>query len=221
MKNLEYIEIEPKTSAEYSVIWLHGLGADGHDFEPIVPELKLPADKPFRFIFPHAPVQPVTLNNGYAMRAWYDLYGMDLKREDIEGMRASQKAIMQLIDREIARGIPANHIFLAGFSQGAAVALFTGLQTPCPLAGIFALSGYLPGITNFPKDYDKLNKQTRIFIAHGTVDPVVPAILGETGARLLQEQNFSVTWHTYPMEHQVCQQEISDIREWFLKIVEN
>jgi phospholipase/carboxylesterase len=207
---LSSIEIQPEGQAERSVIWLHGLGADGSDFVPIVQELQLPKQLGIRFIFPHAPVIPITINNGYAMRAWYNILSINLERIiDHLGIQQSISQVNALIQQEIERGIKLNNILLAGFSQGAVVALATALTHAKPLAGVIALSGYLssPNILG-------QNKQLPIFLAHGTEDPVVPYALGEAAHAALSEAGYPIDWHSYPMAHSVCPQEIQDLRKW-------
>lgn len=219
---LECIEIEPNSPAAYSVIWLHGLGADGSDFVPIVPELKLPSTLPIRFVFPHAPVIPVTINNGYRMRAWYDITGISAdSKVDKKGINDSINNINQLIDYEISRGIPSNHIILAGFSQGAAVALTTAIHFPQPLAGVIALSGYLPLQESTFTQSQAANQQTPIFIAHGTQDPIVPFAAGKMAFALLNEHHYPASWHAYPMEHSVCLEEIQDIGKWLTHLAKD
>ena len=213
------VEIEPRTPARTSVILLHGLGADGHDFESIVAELRLPDALATRFVFPHAPVRPVTLNGGYRMRAWFDLYGLDrFSREDEAGIRESAESVHRLIRREGERGIPANRIVLAGFSQGGAVALFAGLRYPERLAGILALSTYLPMAATLPGEAHPANAAVSIFMAHGTVDPVVALGLGEHSKDALLARGLPVDWRTYRMPHSVSAEEIADIRAWLLEV---
>jgi phospholipase/carboxylesterase len=206
--------------AQYCVIWLHGLGADGHDFEPIVQELNLPADLAIRFIFPHAPMIPVTINNGYVMRAWYDIYAMDIgSRQDEAGIRKSQQYINQMIDQQIADGIPSERIVLAGFSQGGAIVLQTGLRLDKPLAGLMALSTYLPLADSFEAEKTSHNAQTPIFMAHGDSDPVVKPELAYRARSYLERQGYALEWQEYAgMQHGVCAQEISHIRQWLMKI---
>lgn len=206
--------------ARYCVIWLHGLGADGHDFEPIVQELNLPADLAIRFIFPHAPMMPVTINNGYVMRAWYDILAMDIgSRQDEAGVRQSQQQVKQLIDQQITEGIPSERIVLAGFSQGGAVILQTGLRLHKPLAGLMALSTYLPLADSFAAEKTAENAQVPIFMAHGDSDPVVKPELAYRARSLLERQGYEVEWQEYAgMEHGVCAQEITHIRQWLLKV---
>jgi phospholipase/carboxylesterase len=214
------VEIEPRLPARTSVILLHGLGADGHDFESIVAELRLPDSLATRFVFPHAPVRPVTLNGGYRMRAWYDLLGLDRRaREDEGGIRESAEAAHRLIRRETQRGIAADHVVLAGFSQGGAVALFAGLRYPERLAGILALSTYLPMAAMLRAEAHPANAAVSIFMAHGTVDPVVAIGLAEHSKDALLAQGLPVDWRTYPMPHSVSAEEIADIRAWLLEVL--
>lgn len=216
---LPCVEINPEGTATHSVIWLHGLGADGNDFVPLIPELKLPHAIKVRFIFPHAPIIPVTLNNGFEMRAWYDIYGFSLTAKiDKPGISQSVLSIEQLIEREVNRGIPYQAIFLAGFSQGAAIALTTGLTHKQPLCGIIALSGYLPS-TDTLKSVSSNHQHTPIFQAHGTNDPIVPCPLGELTRDTLIQAGYTVDWHSYPMQHSVCAQEVNDLSQWLQKIL--
>ena len=216
----ECVELETGPQPVASIIWLHGLGADGHDFEPIVPELKLPAPLPVRFVFPHAPVRPVTMNNGYPMRAWFDLVKIGMHQlRDQAGMQASRTALEGLIARENARGIPAARIVLAGFSQGGAVALYTGLQYRERLAGIMALSTYLPLVDGFQFELNPANAGVPIFYAHGTQDPVVPLQLAEHTRNELTARGCSIVWHTYPMPHAVHPQEVQHLRAWLLSVL--
>jgi phospholipase/carboxylesterase len=213
------VELETGAQPTASIIWLHGLGADGHDFEPIVPELKLPSVLPVRFVFPHAPVRPVTLNGGMPMRAWFDIVKIGMHQpRDLAGMQASRVMLEALIARENARGIPASRIVLAGFSQGGAVALYTGLQYREKLAGIMALSTYLP-LDGFEVQTDSANGRTAIFYAHGTQDPVVPLQLAVQTRDALSARGYTVLWHTYPMPHAVHPDEIADIRDWLLSVL--
>ena len=216
---LPTVELETGATPTASVIWLHGLGADGRDFESIVPELKLPPTLPLRFIFPHAPVRPVTLNNGYPMRAWFDIVKIGLHQpRDLAGMEASRAAVEALIARENGRGIATNRIVLAGFSQGGAVALYTGLQHAAKLAGIMALSTYLPVGEGMDVDVG-VNRATPIFYGHGTQDPVVPIQLGEHTRNWLTAEGCAVTWHTYAMPHSVSIEEILHIRAWLISVL--
>ncbi|MCC6915851.1 dienelactone hydrolase family protein [Nitrosomonas sp.] len=211
---LAAIDITTGDNPLYTVIWMHGLGADGNDFVPVVQTLDLPA-VPVRFLFPHAPLQPVTINGGYTMRAWYDIRHTDLiEQEDEAGLYRSQHAITALIEREHQRGTPSDHVILAGFSQGAAMALQTGLRYPGRLAGIIALSGYLPLAHKIAEEAHTAGKATPVFMAHGNEDPIVPIALAHTSLQLLRKYHYSVTWHEYPMEHSVCNQELADISRW-------
>ena len=212
---LETIEIETAPSPKSAVIWMHGLGADGHDFAPIVRELDLSGCTGIRFVFPHAETMPVTINNGYVMRAWYDILGMDLvRREDAQGLRTSQQRIDDLIAREIARGVPAERIVLAGFSQGCAMALQTGLRYPQRLAGLMCLSGYLPLADTIADERHAANQDTAIFMAHGRGDGVVLINRAEASRDLLQQLGYHVEWHEYMMQHSVCAEEVDDISRW-------
>jgi len=212
---LPTVEHETAANPTHSVIWLHGLGADGHDFAPIVPELVDPAWPALRFVFPHAPVRPVTINNGMSMRAWYDVAGFDAHaRQDEAGIRASVAEVETLIAREHARGVPSERIFLAGFSQGGAIALAAGLCHAERLAGIVALSTYLPIAATLAAERSAANAATPIFQAHGTVDPVVALPRGSASRDTLQALGYRVDWHTYPMAHAVCAEEIGDLRRW-------
>jgi phospholipase/carboxylesterase len=216
---LESIEIETGANPQHAVIWLHGLGADGHDFAPIVPELGLQNAPAIRFIFPHAPIQPVTINGGMAMRSWYDIYVADLVRhEDESGLRQSQIEVQNLIARENARGIPTENIVLAGFSQGCAMTLQTGLRLPERLADMLCLSGYLPLAAAVEKERHQANQNTPIFMAHGSMDPVVPLTRAEASRQQLEAMGYQVQWNVYPMPHAVCPEEISAIGQ-FLKQV--
>ena len=216
---LERIEIETGPAPSAAVIWMHGLGADGHDFEPIVPELGLPATLQVRFIFPHAPVRPVTLNMGMAMRAWYDILELGGGREDGEGLRDSQAAIQALIATEKARGIPAGRIVLAGFSQGGAIAFQAGLRHPERLAGIMALSTYLPLAGTVEAERQAANRDLPIFMAHGSVDPMIPLARAQQSRKMLEALGYPLEWHEYPMPHSVCPQEIADIATWLVKLL--
>jgi phospholipase/carboxylesterase len=210
---LDAIEITTGPEPRLAVLWLHGLGADGHDFEPIVPELGLGV--PVRFVFPHAPVRPVTINGGMAMRAWYDILGFDRRaKEDAAGIRASAAAVTELVDREIERGMTSDRIVLAGFSQGGAVALHTALREPRPLAGALALSTYLPLAATLASERSAANARLPIFMAHGTDDGVLPLQLAETSRGALEALGYAVAWHAYPMAHSVCLEEIGAIGAW-------
>jgi len=209
---LDCIETETAPNPTHSVIWLHGLGADGSDFAPLVPQLH-PVNRPaIRFVFPHAPVRPITINNGFAMRAWYDVFPPDpIRREDGPGIRASQQSIEALIARENGRGIPTGKIVLAGFSQGCALTLHTGLRLNQKLAGMIGLSGYLPLADSFTRERHSANQDTPIFLAHGTLDPVVNFSRAQATRQILTDLDYPVTWKTYAMPHAVCPEEIVDI----------
>jgi phospholipase/carboxylesterase len=199
------------------VIWLHGLGADGHDFEPIVPELRLESALRVRFVFPHAPVQPVTINGGYAMRAWYDI-GND-RRQDEAGIRASQARVEALIARERTRGVAARRIVLAGFSQGGAIALQTALRHPERLAGVLALSTYLPLAETLAAEAHPANRDAPIFMAHGTQDPLIPLARAAASRDTLRALGYDVQWREYPMPHSVCAEEIAEIGAWLTGVL--
>lgn len=212
---LETVEQETGPSPQWAVIWLHGLGADGHDFAPLVPELVRPGWPSLRFVFPHAPVRAVTINNGVRMRAWYDIVGMDFPtRADSEGVDQSILQTGALIDREHARGIDPQRILLAGFSQGGAIALAAGLRRKTPLGGLIALSTYLPGAEAAGGSMADGAATQPVFMAHGAADPVIPLMYAERSAQLLQSFGFAVEWHRYPMAHQVCAEEIRDLGDW-------
>ncbi len=213
------IELETAPDPSASVIWLHGLGADGADFLPIVDELELPR-APIRFLFPHAPMQPVTINNGYVMRAWYDIVSADLgRREDERGVRASQRMVEALIAREEARGTSVDRIVLAGFSQGGAIALQTGLRHPARLAGILALSCYVPIPHTLAAEAHGANRAVPIFMAHGTHDPIVPLAHARRSRELLGQLGYRVEWHEYPMPHSVSPEELVDIGAWLRRVL--
>jgi len=216
----EGVEIETGRNPQAAVIWLHGLGADGHDFEPIVPELVQRSERALRFVFPHAPMRPVTLNAGYVMRAWYDIIAIDRRAaEDESGIRASQALITELIRRENARGIATERIVLAGFSQGGAMALYSGTRYAERLAGIIGLSCYQLLAGRFAAERNPANQATPIFLAHGTEDPVVPPALGEATCQQLQAAGYTVEWHAYSMPHSVCPQEVADIAAWLRRVL--
>jgi phospholipase/carboxylesterase len=218
---LDALEIETGHHAEACVIWLHGLGADGHDFEPVVPALDLPEKPGIRFVFPHAPMQPVTLNGGTVMRAWYDVYGVEgVRREDEPGVRASQTRVEALIAREKGRGIPAARLALAGFSQGGAIALHTGLRHAERLAGILALSTYLPLAGTLAAEAHAANRDVPIFMAHGTHDPLIPLAHAQRSRDRLVEAGYRVEWHEYPMAHQVCDEELRDLSAWLRRVLD-
>jgi phospholipase/carboxylesterase len=210
--SLETVEIAPRSSPELAVIWLHGLGADGHDFEPIVAELKL--RRAVRFVFPHAPIRAVTSNNGVEMRAWYDIVGFDDAGEDEPGIRASAAAVTRLVDREVERGVAAERVVLAGFSQGGAVALQLALREPRRLAGVLALSTYLPLAASLAREKSAANAALPIFMAHGEYDPVIPLAYADKSRKILEREGYAVDWHVYPMPHSVCAPEIAGIAAW-------
>ena len=220
---LETIELETAANPTAAVIWMHGLGADGNDFVPIVNELELSGAPAIRFIFPHAPQIAVTINNGYVMRAWYDVSFGDLeghtKRADETGVRQSQARIGDLIAREIGRKIPCENIVLAGFSQGGAMALHSGLRYPERLAGVMALSCYLPCADSFAAEATPANLKTPLLVAHGTQDPVVPYAMGKNSRDLLLKSGYAVDWREYPMMHSVCLEEVRDIGAWLTRVL--
>ena len=216
-QELETIETETAPAPSASIIWLHGLGADGNDFVPLVDEIDLPCA--VRYIFPHAPMMPVTINGGYVMRAWYDIRDAAIRREDEAGVRASQNSIEALLAHEKARGIPAQRIVLAGFSQGGAIALQTGLRHPEPLAGILALSTYVPIADALAAEASMANAATPIFMAHGSDDPVIPIARAAASRDLLLRQGYKVQWHEYAMPHAVCAQEIAAIEIWLKAVL--
>ncbi|GAB6043900.1 alpha/beta hydrolase [Endothiovibrio diazotrophicus] len=218
---LPCIEIEPPSAADAAVIWLHGLGADGHDFAGIVPQLRLPPTAAIRFLFPHAPEMPVTLNNGYVMRAWYDLYSLDLSGgEDEAGIRASAARLEALVAREVARGVAEERVVLAGFSQGGAVALHAGLRHPARLGGVMALSTYLPLRAKAVQERREEGQETPCFVAHGEFDPVIPPQAGRHTAEQLEGWGMGCEFHEYPMDHSVHPQEIEHIRAWLLRVLD-
>lgn len=217
---LQTIDIETAPNPTAAVIWLHGLGADGNDFVPIVRELDLSACPPLRFVFPTAPTMPVTINGGYVMRAWYDIFAPDLvRREDENGLRASQLQIEALIARETARTIPAKRIVLAGFSQGCAMTLQTGLRYPDKLAGLMCLSGYLPLAGTVAAERHAANQHTPVFMAHGRQDPVVTVDRAEASREALTSLGYDVQWHDYQMPHSVCAEEVADIGQWLTQVL--
>jgi phospholipase/carboxylesterase len=221
--DLETLRVETGKNPTASVIWLHGLGADGNDFVPIVQELDLQGAPPIRFVFPHAPMQPVSINNGYVMRAWYDIKWGDLegrsKQADEKGVRASEAAVAKLIEQEIAGGIASGKVVLAGFSQGGAIALQTALRYPATLAGVMALSTYLPLHESLANEAAAQNKKIPIFMAHGTEDGVVAYPMGSRSRDVLVQQGYDVEWHEYPMQHSVCLEEIADIATWLKRVL--
>ncbi|MDQ2069891.1 alpha/beta hydrolase [Natronospira bacteriovora] len=218
-QSIDCLEMSTGDEPVGSVIWLHGLGADGHDFEPLVPQLRLQDTLPLRFIFPHAPVRPVTLNGGMAMRAWYDLVSLERNSpQDLDGIEESAETVNRLIRQEIKRGIAAKNIVIAGFSQGGAVALHAALRYPERLGGLIALSTYLPKAEELEQEASAANRELPIFMAHGAQDPVVQPSLGEASFRHLERLGYAVKWRTYPMPHAVCPQEIDHIRAWLLNL---
>ncbi len=219
----ETVEIDNEGPLSGSIIWLHGLGADGHDFEGIVPQLGLPDSLRLRFVFPHAPMRPVTINGGVTMRAWYDILSLDRNGpQDEQGIRNSAAMLVALIEREHERGIPYDQIVVAGFSQGGAIALHAALRYPHRLAGLMALSTWLPlGNTLAAEVVDNEHAQSRelpVFIAHGQFDPMLPVSLGEESRDALTNMKYTVAWHEYPMAHAICAEEIADIRAWLLDV---
>jgi phospholipase/carboxylesterase len=212
---LEAVELETGPDPRASVIWMHGLGADGHDFVPVVPELRLHSSLPVRFVFPHAPLIPVTINDGMVMRAWYDLVPEGGERLAVEShLRASQKRVEALIERERQRGIAPGHLVLAGFSQGGAMALHTGLRYPETLAGIMALSTFLPLAEHVASEADPANRHVPILMAHGLFDELIPPSRGRAARDLLTRLGYRVTWREYRMPHSVCPEEIADVAAW-------
>jgi len=217
---LPTVEVEPEGPADAAVVLMHGLGADGHDFETLVFELRLPAASAIRWVFPHAPIRPVTLNGGMPMRAWFDIIGLDRRSEEDElGIRESAEAVRALVEREKERGIPAERIVLAGFSQGGAMALHTALRENERLAGVVALSTYLPLAGTLEAEAHPANAAVPIFQAHGSGDPIVPITLGESSRDRLRALGYEVDWRTYPMPHSVCAEEAADLREWVLGVL--
>jgi phospholipase/carboxylesterase len=217
---LETIEFQTGPDPVASIVVLHGLGADGNDFVPIAQELDLSAVGAVRFVFPHAPVRPVTINNGYRMRAWYDILGAHpAPREDEAGLRASVGEVQALLDREVARGMPAGRTVLMGFSQGCAMTLLAGLRAPQRLAGLVGLSGYLPLAATLEAERSAANRDVPLFLAHGRLDPVVALARGEAARDALLALGYPVAWHSYPMEHSVCPDEIDDLNRWLLKLL--
>jgi phospholipase/carboxylesterase len=214
---LETIEIETAPNPRASIIWMHGLGADGNDFAPLADEIELPFA--VRYIFPHAPMMPVSINGGYVMRAWYDISDAAIRREDEDGVRASQQSVEILLTREKARGIGASRIVLAGFSQGGAIALQTGLRHGERLAGVMALSTYVPLADRLAKEANPANRGVPIFMAHGTADPMIPFARAQASRDLLLQQGYAVEWHKYLMQHSVCPQEIADIAKWLRRLL--
>ncbi len=214
---LETIEIETAPNPRASVIWMHGLGADGNDFAPLADEIELPVA--VRYIFPHAPMMPVSINGGYVMRAWYDISDAAIRREDEDGVRASQQSVEVLLAREKSRGIGASRIVLAGFSQGGAIALHTGLRHGERLAGIMALSTYVPLADRLTKETNPANRGVPIFMAHGTADPMIPIARAQGSRDLLLQMDYAIEWSEYRMEHSVCPQEIAAIGVWLRRVL--
>ena len=212
---LDALEVETAPNPDAAVVWMHGLGADGHDFEPIVPELGLPARPGIRFVFPHAPLRPVTINQGHVMRAWYDIRALaGVRREDEAGVRQSARQIEALMERERQRGIAPRRLVLAGFSQGGAMALHVALRYPERLAGILALSCFLPLGSTVATEASPANRDVPIFWAHGLHDPMVPLAMGEQGREQVAALGYRIEWHQYPMPHSVCAEEIADVARW-------
>ena len=218
---LETIEHETAPSPRAAIIILHGLGADCTDFVPVAHELELATVGPVRYVFPHAPTRPVTINGGYVMRAWYDILGLDAseRREDEQGLRESQALVEALIDREKERGIPAARIVLAGFSQGCAMTLMTGLRHRERLAGLVGLSGYLPLAAATDDERHDANRDVPIFLAHGTGDPMIPIARARQSRDALVAMGHAVEWHEYAMPHSVCAAEIVDLNRWLLRVL--
>lgn len=217
---LPYVEINPSQTPTATVIWLHGLGDSGHGFAPIVPELQLPDSMSVRFVFPHAPERPVTINNGMRMRAWYDIKSFDFNsRADVEGVKDSAERVEKLIEAEITRGVPANRIILAGFSQGGVIALHLGTRFGTQLAGILALSTYMSEPGTLASQAHEANKSTSIMMAHGEHDEVVPIFMGNAAYQTLKENGYDASWHTYNMQHNVCMPELKDIASWMQKVL--
>ena len=217
---LEAVEFETGLDPRSAVIWMHGLGADGHDFAPIVPELGLPTSLAVRFVFPHAPMRPVTINNGWVMRAWYDVrHDAGERREDEAGVRASEQAIRLMIEREVTRGVAAGRIVLAGFSQGGAMALHTALRYPQRLAGVMALSCFLPLPQTLAAEASAANRDVPVFMAHGTADALIPLERSRRAVNALQALGYAVEWHEYQMAHAVCPEEIDHISQWLTRVL--
>ena len=217
---LDSIEIETAPNPDAAVVWMHGLGADGHDFEPIVPELRLPATTRIRFVFPHAPLRPVTINQGHVMRAWYDVRALaGVRREDEAGVRQSARQVEALLARERQRGIAPGRLVIAGFSQGGAMALHVGLRHPDRLAGILALSCYLPLASTLDAELSPANRDVPIFWAHGVHDPMIPQAMAEQGRAQLAQLGYQIDWHQYPIPHSVSAEEIADVARWLARVL--
>ncbi|MGQ0586762.1 MAG: alpha/beta hydrolase [Gammaproteobacteria bacterium] len=212
-ESTDAVTLEPPARADAAVIWLHGLGADGNDFVPIVGELDLPGDLAIRFVFPHAPVRPVAINNGMRMRAWYDI-APDMRHQDEAGIRDSARIVEGLLSREEEAGVPSSRIVLAGFSQGGAITLHAGVRRARPLAGLLALSTYLPLAEQYAAERKPERRDTPILMCHGQFDPMLPLSLGAWSRDLLRKDGYDVTWREYPMAHQVCAEQIADIGAW-------
>ena len=220
MTAMQTLELNPGAEPKATVIILHGLGADGTDFLPMADELDLDPVGPVRYLFPRAPVRPVTINGGNRMRAWYDILGMDLvRREDEAGLRESMRLVHQLIDNEVARGVPARRIVLGGFSQGCAITIGAGLRYPARLAGLAALSGYVPLADSTAAERNPANRDTPVFQAHGRNDGVIPVARGAVGRDLLLSMGQPVEWHEYPMEHSVCMEEVQALQQWLRRVL--
>lgn len=218
---LECVEMNPEVEPAYVVIWLHGMGADGHDFETIVPALQLPDTLPIRYLFPHAPQRTVTVNMGVVMRAWYDIVETDVSRQvDVDSILASAQLLDNLIQRELDNGVPSEKILLAGFSQGGVIVMHTTLRHAKPLAGILAMSTYLPTVDSLEAERSEANRNIPIFMAHGQNDPVIPIVNAENTREALARLDYNVQLRTYPMEHHVCIEEIADIRTWLLEVLQ-
>jgi len=214
--DLSPIILQTGKQIQHTIIWLHGLGADGQDFVPIAGEIELPV--PVRYIFPHAPMRPVTINGGMVMRAWYDIAGQSIDaQQDAAGIHGSQLQVESLIASEVANGIAPHNIFLAGFSQGGAIALHTALRQTSPLGGVLGLSTYLPLAENAAFELQEQSRKTPVFMAHGRNDPVVPYALGIFSRNALQKLGYDVEWHEYPMQHSVCEEELRDIAVWLVR----
>ena len=212
---LPFVDVNPDNEHDAVVIWLHGLGDSGNGFAPIVPELGLPSGHKIRFVFPHAPIRPVTINNGMPMRAWYDIKSMDFNhRADVEGVLESAEQVRELIEAEIAKGIPSDRIVLAGFSQGGVIALHLGTRLDKPLAGIMALSTYMSEPEKLAAEASDQNKSTPVFCAHGQQDDVVPMFLGHAAYKVLEQNGYEVIWKDYLMQHNVCMPQLKDISAW-------
>ena len=217
---LDLLELDPPSPARSSVIWLHGLGADKHDFEGVVPELRLPDDHAIRFVFPNAPMRAVTINMGQTMRAWYDILDLDIRAgEDGDNIRESQGILQGLVDREIEKGIAADRIVVAGFSQGGAIALQTGVRYPERLAGILALSTYLPLSDALSEERSEASLQTPIFMTHGQFDPIIPIQGAIASRQILESAGYCGEWQDYPMQHQVCLEEVEHVSDWLKRVL--